>query len=339
MRCKVLTILLCCAAVAAESVEIPFKSGSWSGILDSKGAVLKKLLFKGSRLTAAGNNTFEDFVLGNGGGKVELCEDFFELEFEPVRVRSDQAVFSACGTGAFADLRVTKTYVFDGRKPEFSVTWEYRNIGQKPLSAGLRTRCFFRNDSDKVSTFYFPENGKVVKADYPGATLTDRWILNPGLACVAVHGKSDKSGLLLLPPRDLLGSLFCYFSRAKVLNTQEFFLNDQLIAPGKSVSFTVRARHISGPPAGADAPENFRITALKGGKLRFPLLYAGKKGSVLVCYANAKAEKHLDLFPERQLDESFRTLELPEGTDIGNISLWELANKSAVPDRPVPFKV
>ena len=98
MRCKVLTILLCCAAVAAESVEIPFKSGSWSGVLDSRGAVLKKLAFKGKRLTAAGNNTFEDFVLGNGGGKVELGEDFFMLEFEPVRVRAGQAVFSACGS-------------------------------------------------------------------------------------------------------------------------------------------------------------------------------------------------------------------------------------------------
>ena len=339
MRCKVLTILLCCAAIAAEAVEIPFRSGAWSGTLESRGAVLKTLTFKGKRLTAAGNNTFEDYVLGNGGGKVELCEDFFKLEFEPIRVRANQAAFTACGTGAFADLRVTKTYVFDSRKPEFSVTWEYKNIGTKPLSAGLRTRCFFRNDSDKASTFYFPENGKVVKADYPGATLTDRWILNPGLAWVAVHGKSDKSGLVLLPPRDLLGSLFCYFSRAKVLNTQEFFLNDQVVAPGKSVSFTLRGKHISGPPAGADAPVNFKITALKGGKLRFPLLYAGKKGAVLVNYANAKAEKHLDLFPERQLDESFRTLELPEGTDAENISLWELANKSAVPDRPVPFKV
>jgi len=123
MRCKVLTILLCCAAVAAEAVEIPFRSGSWSGTLESKGAVLKTLSFKGKRLTAAGNNTFEDFVLGNGGGKVELAEDFFNLEFEPVRVRANLAVFSACGTGAFADLRVTKTYVFDSRKPEFSVTW------------------------------------------------------------------------------------------------------------------------------------------------------------------------------------------------------------------------
>ena len=339
MRCKVLTILLCCAAVAAKAVEIPFKSGPWSGVLDSRGAVLKTLAFKGRRLTAAGNNTFEDFVLGNGGGKVELCEDFFKLEFEPVQTQAYRVAFSACGTGAFAGLRVTKTYVFDKGKAEFSVTWEFRNIGPKPLSAGLRTRCFFRNDEDKANTFYFPEDGKVVKADYPGATLTDRWILNPGLAWLAVHGKSDKSGLLLLPPRDLLGSLFCYFSRAKVLNTQEFFLNDRLVAPGKSVSFTLRAKHISGPPAGADAPEKFKITALKGSKLRFPLLYAGPKGSVLVNYIGAKAEKHLDLFPERQPDESFRTLELPEGTDIANVSLWELANGSAVPDRPVPFRI
>ena len=339
MRCKILTFLFCCAAAAAAAVEIPFKSGSWSGTLDSRGAVLKSLRFKGTRLTAAGNNTFEDFLLGNGGGRIELCEDLFSLEFEPLLARTNRVVFSACGTGAFAGLRVTKTYAFDGGKPEFTVTWEYRNVGTKPVSAGLRTRCFFRNDDDKVSTFHFPENGKVVTADYPGATLTDRWILDPGLAWLAVCGKSIKSGVLLLPPRDLTGGLYCYFSRAKVLNTQEFFLNEQPVAPGKAVSFTFKVKHITGLPGGSDAPEKYRVTGLKGSKVRFPLLYAGPKDSVLINYVTPKAEKHLDLFPERQMDESFRTLELPAGTDAANISLWELANNVAVPDRPVPFKV
>ena len=52
-----------------------------------------------------------------------------------------------------------------------------------------------------------------------------------------------------------------------------------------------------------------------------------------------KNTEGIDIFPERQLDESFRTLELPAGTDVNALSLFELANGSAVSDRSVPFRV
>ena len=342
MRFSSVFLFLYCAAVTLAAVEIPFKSGAWSGTVDSKGAVLKKLAFKGKSMTASGHCTFEDFVMGDGGGKIELCEEFFKLRFEPLRVDTNRVVFSACGTGAFADLRVTKTYKFESRKPEFTVTWEYRNIGKKKISAGLRTRCFFRNDEEKFSTFYFPEKGKVVKEDYPGASLIDRWITDPGLAFNAFHGKSSRTGLLLLPPSDLLGTLFCYFSQVKVLNTQEYFLNEQTIAPGKSISFTIRGIGSEDVPAllVKEKAAQRRITVLKGKKLRLPLIYTGKKDAVLVSGGTKAAPgKHIDIFPERQLDESFRTLELPAGTDVNALSLFELANGSAVSDRSVPFRV
>ena len=48
MRFSSVFLFLYCAAVTLAAVEIPFKSGAWSGTVDSKGAVLKKLAFKGN---------------------------------------------------------------------------------------------------------------------------------------------------------------------------------------------------------------------------------------------------------------------------------------------------
>ena len=341
MHCKFLMVFLCSAAMLAVSVEIPFKCGDWSGVLDSKGAILKELHFKEKRMTTPGNETFMDSVMGDGGGKIELCEELFKLEFEPKQEKSNKVFFSACANGAFAGLRVNKTYDFNTKKPEFTVTWEYRNIGDKTLSAGLRTKCFFRNDDSKVSVFHFPQNGKIVSADYPGATLSDIWITEPGLAFAAVHGKNDKTGLLVLPPKDLLGTLFCYFNQTRVLNTQEFFLNDQLIEAGKTISFSIKVIGSDDIPAELEKQKvtERKITELKGKKLRMPLRYTVRKDAVLISTSSPVADEHLDIFPERQLDESFRTLELPPEADVNALSLYELANGAIVPDRPVPFRV
>ena len=55
--------------------------------------------------------------------------------------------------------------------------------------------------------------------------------------------------------------------------------------------------------------------------------------TVLWGAAAAGAENHPDFFPKRQINDSWRTAELPEKADPEKLSLFQLANEAVEPDR------
>ena len=60
-------------------------------------------------------------------------------------------------------------------------------------------------------------------------------------------------------------------------------------------------------------------------------------GAALVCGAESP-KSFPDIFPKRQINDSWRTIELPAGTDTGNLALFELEN-GKLTDRAVPFRI
>ena len=333
--------LLCGMAVLSSAVEFPVKSAAWQGVVETRGAVLKKLSFRGKEMIREGEGAFLDAVMGRGGEKIELAEDFFTLEFTPVRNTANSITLSACGKGAFSGIRLTKEYFFHPRKDEFSVKWTLRNISGKPLSAGVRIKNFFTCRADKVTTYHIPREGKLTPLDFPGGALKDIWNHTPGLGFFAFHGKSSRTGLILELPRELAATMYFFFSQRTSETTQEFFLNEQAVQPGKELSFAVRVLGDNDVPARLAKTDTARYKlALKGSMLRMPLNFIKAKDTVQVTFiASAKAENHLDFFPKRQINDSWRTAELPEKTDAENLSLFQLANDAVEPDRPVPFRV
>ena len=330
-------------ATLACAVEFPVGSAAWQGVVETRGGILKDLSFrgKGMILDRKGSGAFIDAVMGRGGEKTELAEDFFALEFTPVKNTANSITLTACGKGAFSNIRLTKSYFFHPKKNEFTVTWTLRNIGGEPVSAGVRVKNLFACRADKVTTYHIPREGKLTSLDFPGGALKDIWNTAPGLGLLALHGKSDPAGLLLELPRDLTGTMYFFFSQQNTGTTQEFFLNEQTIRPGKELSFAIRVLGDDNLPAllAKRDPAEYKL-ALKGTMLRMPFNFTKGKGTVQVTYASSsKAENHLDFFPKRQMNDSWLTAELPEKADPENLSLFQLANGAVEPDRPVPFRV
>ena len=341
-RVFLLTVLWGMATLAC-AVEFPVKSAAWQGVVDTRGAVLKELSFrgKGMILNRKGSAAFLDAVMGRGGEKTEFAEDFFALEFTPVKNTANAITLSACGKGAFSNIRLTKSYFFHPRKNEFTVTWTLRNIGGSPVSAGVRVKNLFASCADKVTTYRIPREGKLTSLDFPGGALKDIWNPTPGLGLLAFYGKSDPAGLILELPRKLTGTLYFFFSQRTNETTQEFFLNEQPLQPGKEISFAIRVLGDNNVPALLAKTDLARCKlALEGAMLRMPFNFIKGKDTVQVTYiATAKAENHLDFFPKRQMNDSWRTAELPEKADPAALSLFQLANGAIEPDRPVPFRV
>ena len=339
---KVFLTAVCSGAAAlALAAEFPIKTAAWEARVDTKGAVLTDLVFRGKKMLLKKEGAFNDAVMGRGGEKTELAEDFFKLDFTPVKNTADSVTMTACGKGAFAGLRMTKSYFFHPRKNEFTVKWTLRNISGKPFSAGVRVKSFFTCRADKVTSFNIPRNGKLFRADFPGGALKDIWNTTPGAAVFALHGKSDPAGLVLELPRDLMGTMYFFFSQRTYETTQEFFLNEQPVAPGKEISFSIRVLGENDVPAFLAKTDLSRYKlSPKGKMLRMPLNFTKAEGTVQVTYvSSAKAGNHLDFFPKRQMNDSWRCAELPEDADPEALSLYELANGAVEPDRPVPFRV
>ncbi|MBQ7694946.1 MAG: beta-galactosidase trimerization domain-containing protein [Lentisphaeria bacterium] len=339
----ILPIVLWGMAALACAVEFPVKSAAWQGVVETRGAVLKKLSFRGREmlLDRKGSGAFIDAVMGRGGEKTELAENFFDLEFTPVKNTVNSITLSACGKGAFSTIRLTKSYLFHPKRNEFTVTWTLRNIGDTPVSAGVRVKNLFASCADKVTTYRIPRNGKLTSLDFPGGAVKDIWNTAPGLGLLAFHGKSDPAGLLLELPRNLTGTMYFFFSQRTTETTQEFFLNERPIQPGKELSFAIRVLGDDNLPAllARTDPAKYKLVP-EGTMLRMPFNFTKAKDTVQVTYiASAKAENHLDFFPKRQINDSWRTAELPEKADPENLSLFQLANDAAEPDRPVPFRV
>ena len=61
-------------------------------------------------------------------------------------------------------------------------------------------------------------------------------------------------------------------------------------------------------------------------------------GAAAVVSAAETPKSFPDIFPKRQINDSWRTIELPAGTDTGKLALFELEN-GKLTDRAVPFRI
>ena len=61
-------------------------------------------------------------------------------------------------------------------------------------------------------------------------------------------------------------------------------------------------------------------------------------GAAAVVCAAESPKSFPDIFPKRQINDSYRTIELPAGTDTGKLALFEL-DGGKLTDRAVPFRI
>ena len=338
-------------AFSAVAAEIPVKNGTVTAMLNTRGASVSELKFKGKSLVQA-KLSFTDRLLANkseNGVKKEISELFENLEYRVDKLEADYTKtivqFSVRGIGAFDWLRLIKTYRFAKNNPEFLIDYKLENLDSQEHHAGLWTKTFLRRGEsglELINNIYQPHEKGIKTLAHPGAGIaSDEWSLAPMYAWLAACGRDDKTGAMVILPQKLVSAFYSWFDLAKSISTLEWFIRDQKIPAKGAIAFTVKVKVSEKIPELVNFMKYYRTAAPEGEALWLPLLYAGREKNIELVQNAAgnlrKSEKYMDVSVARQYCASIRAVRLPASADPEKVSVFEIANGQADDTRPVPF--
>ena len=329
-----------CAALSGA--EINYKNSFFDVTFDTRGAVIKKLIHKGENWNGSckSGSSFGDVRIGCAkGAKSQEHENFEKYDFaiKEWNVAGNNTLnvtFTACGT-VFKDIRLEKSYKFNHHKPdELIVEYVLRNNGTKPQSLFLSLRTFFRR-TGKNNVFYQP------RAAGDAALVQSKhleFVKLPPRRFMAVAA-DDKSGLLMEFPADSVTGFMNWFLK-EGFPTQEYFSDERAIPAGGSRTITVKMTFAKDVHA-LRAKSSMKTLGIKG-KIPPQVEQLAREEdpsfSIKVVKAEPPADRNfVDITFNRQFNDSWRAVKLPESAAVKSVAVYEMENGQPSPDRPVTF--
>ncbi len=341
---RIATLLcLMTAAIMVSAGEFDFKNSNFHLTFDTKGGMLTKLIHNKVDWNARGprkhGNAFTDSRLGQTvAEKTQFHEDFGKLEYELVSWKSlkksgeADITFSVIGT-VYNWLRLNKTYkVRPGNTLE--VVYELVNTGKTPQPISFSTRnYFYRSDRENI---YWQPSVKGVKKLKQQTYMTFSKL--PPQTYLAI-GSEDNSGLLIEYPADSTAGLMNWFVKGRSAST-EFFSDEQVLPAGGKRSFSIKL-HFVKELNKFIAQKKFTARSVKG---KIPAMVDQLNLQEDRSYKIRTIKKELpkdtkffDINLKKQFKDSWRAVELPQGTPLDKIAVFQLKNGSPSFDRPVGY--
>lgn len=335
-----MAVLALTAVVTAA--EVSYKNDFFDVRFDTRGAVIKNLIHKGENWngSCASGSSFGDMRVGCAtGAKSQEHENFEKNDFaiKEWKVMGRNTVhitFSACGT-VFQNIRLEKTYKFNHYRPnELVVEYEFKNTGSKPqnLFAGIRT--FFRR-SGKNNVYYQPRttgDAALVQSKHMEFSKL------PPRRFMAVAAE-DKSGLLMAFPADSVTGFMNWFLK-EGFPTQEFFSDERPIQPGQSRKIAVTMTFTKDVHAlrSSSAMKTVKVKGTIPPQVEQLAREEDPSYSVrTVKAADPKDRNFVDISFNRQFNDSWRAVKLPDNVKMGKIAVFQLENGVPSFDRPVKY--
>ena len=334
---RVLFVCLCAASLAAVEV----KNKIFDVEIDPRGAVVRKLVVQGKKWNPVFGKgaSFDDQIGRNQGPQTQGIEYTNRLDFEfegmtaaPAGTRVDFSVQSP----AYPGLRLWKSYIFSGTKPEFTLRWELKNVGKIPWDVSLNTRAYLLRD-DEVNCYLHPR-GKAFKE----FRSDERYLFSqaPEHPVLAVRDDRNDGAVIFYPADETAGLLNWTLKGPSGGYTQEFFSTQKPILPGKSRILEIKVL-FTPDVKGTAAAAPFRTGALRGTLPVQVERLSGVKPKAQILYglkSDIKApEKFIDITFNRQFSDSWRSVLLPEDAQNVPVAVYRLENGDHAADRPVEF--
>ena len=212
-----------------------------TAVYDAKGAVLKRLVFKGQDWSESGMTSFRDRIFVSTGEKTEDAEPLFDSDWEFVGSdKRSQCVFTRLAS-ALPGLRLTKTY-------------SIRRVKGEPRRDELVADMVISNLMDEVRTLSFscgmgllPPKGKATlrlpsregftDTFCPG-DVADAFEAAPSTRAMGVFDEKG-AGFALVGPAGRVSGFYSWKNGSARQATSECFLNEVAIPPRGTCAYRI----------------------------------------------------------------------------------------------------
>jgi|GEM_PF-1038348 len=335
--CKalLLSVLFVCSLGAIE-----VRNRMFTAELDPKGAVLTRLEVKGKPWVAVlqGAGSFDEQIGQNQGANMQTIEYTNRLDFALesfVTGKTETKIVFTLRSLAYPGLRLRKIYCFSAEKSEFTLKWELCNTGTQPLSLSLCSRAYLLR-SGMVNSYIQPRTKGTKEFRDSEKVVFSRLPWKPFLA---LRNEFDDGLVLRLPAADTAGVMNWILHGPDGGYTLEFLSSEAVIPPGKTRKLEIGAVFTSNVGKVVEAlpprtPELNGVLPVQVERLEGSKPKARIRGLKNV---PPQAPKFADVTFNRQFDDSFRTVKLPDEFKSVPVAVYRLENGAASPDRPVAF--